>query len=269
MQKALVLFASAILLFACTEEIAPVADPCDCVDIINNHAKDHPTFDSCLHKMQYDAKFSIAFKKCQYAKITGQDTSNVQIPERKKEELQLPQDGRYELDLAASEIRFIGKNSLMGKKHIGLFKFSEGHITLQDTAIYNAEFMIDMNSLSGKDFEEKESQQNFERHLKDSDFFDVAKHPTATIKLISSNERIYRVKTQSEVTIKGTTKKLELNVTLGTSGNDELKASGSMILNRTDFGINYGSGSIFENLGDNIIDDNVPIVYELTLKRVE
>ena len=269
MEKVLLVFASAMLLFACAEEVVTVADPCDCVDIINNQDEDHPTFDSCLYKMQYDAKFSIAFKKCQYAQITGQDTSNIQIPEIKKEELQLPKDGRYEIDTEASEIRFIGKNSLMGKKHVGVFKFSEGHITLQDTAIYTAEFMIDMNSLSGKDFEEEESQQNFETHLKNSDFFDVAKYPTATIKLISSNERIYSVKAQSEVTIKGTTKKLGLNVMLGVSGHNELKASGSMILNRTDFGINYGSGSIFDNLGDNIIDDNVPVVYALTLKRVE
>ena len=269
MQKALVLFASAILLFACTEEIAPVADPCDCVDIINNQDEDHPTFDSCLYKMQYDAKFSIAFKKCQYAQITGQDTSNVQFPERKKAELKLPQDGRYELDLAASEIRFLGKNSLIGKKHAGSIKFSKGYITLQDTAIYASELTIDMNSLSGKDFEDEESRQNFERDLKNPDFFDVAKYPTATIKLISSNDRIYRVKIQSEVTIKGITKELELNVVLGASGDDGLKASGSTVLNRTDFGINYGSGTIFDNLGDNIIDDNVPIVYDLTLKRVE
>ena len=269
MKRVLVLFTSVILLIACTEEPPPVADPCKCVDIINNHDTLNLTFDSCLHKMQFDPKFSLAFKKCQYAQITGGDTANIVIPEKKNVELKLPADGRYELDLEKSQIRFIGKNSILGSKHTGLFKLSEGFVITQDTVLAEAEFVIDMTSLSGTKFDDDENRQNFEMHLKSADFFDVEKHPTATLKLISANDRIYKIKTKAELTIKGKAQEMDLNVLVGASGERDLKMSGSLIMNRTDFGINYGSGSVFDNLGDNVIDDEVPVVFDLHLKRVD
>jgi polyisoprenoid-binding protein YceI len=269
MKRVIVLFAAITLLIACTEEPAPIADPCKCVDIINNQDTENVTFDSCVYKMQFDPKFSLAFKKCQYAQITGGDTASVVIPENKTAELTIPADGRYELDLEKSQIRFIGKNSILDKKHTALFKLSEGFIITEDTSLSAGEFVIDMNSLTGTKFDNDESRQKFEGHLKSPDFFYTEKYPTATLKLISANDRIYKIKTKAELTIKGKTQEMDLNVLAGASGERDLKISGSVIINRTDFGINYGSGSIFDDLGDNIIEDQVPVVFDLHLKRVD
>lgn len=269
MKRVLVLFTSVILLIACTEEPPPVADPCKCVDIINNHDTLNLTFDSCLHKMQFDPKFSLAFKKCQYAQITGGDTANIVIPEKKNVELKLPADGRYELNLEKSQIRFIGKNSITDTKHVALLRLSTGFIITKDTTLSEAEFVIDMNSLTGTKFEDEESRQNFEGDLKGEKFFNTEKYPTATLKLLSANAHIYKIKTKAELTIMNKVQEMDLNVIATASGERDLKVSGSLILDRTDFGINYGSGSVFDNLGDNVIDDEVPVVFDLHLKRVD
>jgi polyisoprenoid-binding protein YceI len=260
----------AATLFACAGcESTPEVklDACECVPIVNNKLEDNPMYDSCLVHIDTDAEFKKIFLKCQYAEITGQDTSNVVIPENKAPEVILPNDGTYALDLAESSIRFLGKNSLVGKKHNGTIGFASGSLTVQDTLVSAAEFVLDMSSLASAGFDDEEEGNNFAGHLKSADFFDVENHPTATVKLVSVNDKVYKVKGEADVTIKGITKRLPIHFSVAPSNENRINIGGSLLLNRTDFGVNYGSGSLFDNLGDNVIDDEVPVVFDLEISK--
>jgi polyisoprenoid-binding protein YceI len=55
---------------------------------------------------------------------------------------------------------------------------------------------------------------------------------------------------QANITIKGQTEPIDFELEMGKSG-----AQTSFKINRTKFGVRYGSGSFADNLGDNAISD--------------
>jgi polyisoprenoid-binding protein YceI len=72
------------------------------------------------------------------------------------------------------------------------------------------------------------------------------------------NQSINEYLIKGDMTIKGVTKPIAF---LAEVGNHILKAE--LTLNRTEFGIKYGSGSFFDNLGDNVIKDEFDLQMEL------
>ena len=89
-------------------------------------------------------------------------------------------------------------------------------------------------------------------HLKSDDFFSVKKFPTATLTLKQVTRTQQGYKAKGDLTIKGITKPVEVEL-LRTAA--EGYAS-TLVVNRTEFDIKYGSGSFFSNLGDKAIEDN-------------
>lgn len=242
-------------------------DACECVRILNNKEVDHPFHDSCAAKVNVDKEFMEVFVKCQYAAITGTDTADVVIPENKPPELIMPSDGVYELDLEGSELRFLGKNSILGKKHGGTIQFLSGSVTITDTLLSAAEFVIDMTSVAGTGFDDEEESNNFAGHLMSADFFDSEKYPTATVVWTGDADNVFKLKGEADLTMKGVTKRIPLNVSLAPSDENNINIGGSLIINRTDFGVNYNSGSVFTDLGDHVIDDEVPVVFSLEISK--
>ena len=109
--------------------------------------------------------------------------------------------------------------------------------------------MINVTDLEGN------SKGKLEGHLKSDDFFGTEKFPEATfvITSVKGNE------VKGDLTIKGHTEKESFALT--TKGNT---ISGNVVIDRTKFGIQYKSGSFFDNLKDKAIDDE----FELTLNIV-
>ena len=49
----------------------------------------------------------------------------------------------------------------------------------------------------------------------------------------------------------------------------KLRAEGSVEINRTKWGLTYGSGSFFKNLADNAISDIISFSFSITAKKAE
>ena len=62
-----------------------------------------------------------------------------------------------------------------------------------------------------------------------------------------------------DMTIKGTTKPITFELIMG-----ETAARTSLKIDRTQYGVRYGSGSLFDSLGDNTISDYFEL--DVTLK---
>ena len=95
-----------------------------------------------------------------------------------------------------------------------------------------------------------------EGHLKADDFFGVDKNPKSTLVLKSLTAKggnNFDVK--ADLTIKGTTSEVNFPATIVVSATD-VKATASFKIDRTKFGLKYGSGSFFDNLGDKAIDND-------------
>ncbi|MDP4952224.1 MAG: YceI family protein, partial [Flavobacteriales bacterium] len=68
------------------------------------------------------------------------------------------------------------------------------------------------------------------------------------------------------LTIKGITKPATAKIIYSANGEDGIVITGTMMIDRTDYDIRYGSDKFFDNLGDNVIKDQ--IMMKINMKAV-
>lgn len=153
-----------------------------------------------------------------------------------------------EVNVKESTVSWVGKK--ITGKHNGTVNLQQGILQMKGDEIVGGTFVIDMSSIEVKDLT-GEGKQKLEGHLKSDDFFGVANHPTSTLEIKSANKTENGYYVNAEITIKGTTEPIAFELKM-----DGDKASTSLKIDRTKFGVRYGSGSFFDNLGDNTIYDN-------------
>ena len=141
-----------------------------------------------------------------------------------------------------------------GKKvtgqHKGSIKLESGVLEFKGNDLSGGNFVIDMTTINVTDLEGK-GKKSLEGHLKSDDFFGTEKHKKSDLKITKVsklNDKTYDV--SGKITIKGITK--TTNFTMLVDGNT---ATTTLIIDRTKFGIKYGSNSFFDNLKDKAIYD--------------
>ena len=102
-------------------------------------------------------------------------------------------------------------------------------------------------------------------HLKDDDFFNVAKYPTAKLVILSAKSAggtSYDFK--GKMTIRDTTKDISFKGDLKPNGSSQVLTA-NLNIDRTEYGVKYGSGKFFKNLGDKMISDEFNIKPSIVL----
>jgi polyisoprenoid-binding protein YceI len=175
----------------------------------------------------------------------------------------LPQEpvphGDFHIDSAESIIRWTGRN--LFNHHSGTVKLSSGSIVLAEGKLISAEFTIDLNSIACEDITDSGVNAMLIRHLRDADFFEVEKHPTATfqatevlpIEVCTPGSPNYLLR--GNFTLRGVSKPLEFPVVIATADGKRLTGQGQLELDRTEFGSIYGSGRFFKFLGKHVVND--------------
>lgn len=87
------------------------------------------------------------------------------------------------VDAAASAVTWKATKVVGG--HDGNVKIKSGKVTVEGNIIKSVDIVVDMSSISCRDLEDAEYNKKLVDHLKSADFFDVAKHNTASFKLTS------------------------------------------------------------------------------------
>lgn len=155
-----------------------------------------------------------------------------------------------------STINWVGKK--VTGKHMGTIDLKEGYLEMEGDNIVGGTFVIDMTSITVTDLS-GEYKEKLEGHLNSDDFFGVNNHPTATLVVNSAEKNGDTYTINGNITIKGVTEPITFD--LNKNGNT---ATSSFKIDRTKFGIRYGSGSFFDNLGDKTIYDDFEL--DITLK---
>ncbi len=171
----------------------------------------------------------------------------------------------YKIDVKESTINWTGTKKI-GSSHNGAVSFKEGQIEMKKGEITSGSFKVDVGSLTNADLASSSSdQKKLEGHLKSPDFFNVAKHPDATFKISKVEKKSEKeMLIKGELTMIGVTKPLEFPATIITE-NDTIKGEANVKIDRTKWGLKYGSGDFFKELaGDRIINNE----FELNLKLV-
>lgn len=169
----------------------------------------------------------------------------------------------YTADVKASQLKWLGKK--VTGQHEGTLLLKSGTVVVDNHEIKNAEFVIDMGSIKNSDIDDNKMNKKLVGHLKSEDFFDVAKYPTATLKVTQAkkvSENNYKVK--GDLTIKGETHEVSFPVKVDTS--KETHAVGTIEIDRTQWNIRYGSGKFFKGLGDKMIKDKFEVSFDVVLK---
>lgn len=177
----------------------------------------------------------------------------------------------YPVILDESVITWLGDKVVISAPHNGTIALKSGsvQIDLNTLNILGGQFIVDMNAINNLDLE-GELKEHLEGHLKSADFFDVEKYPEAKFE-ITKAERIGETNEYTisgNLTLKDITNNIEFKATI--TQDDTTKkitaASEEIVIDRTKWGVNYGSGSIFKDLKDNIIRDEIVFTVKIVIQ---
>jgi len=167
---------------------------------------------------------------------------------------------KSEIDLSKSQVLWTGKK--IGGSHNGKIQIQSGSFELKNGEVVSGNVVIDMNSLSNDDLKDAGYNKQLVDHLKSDDFFGVNNHPTATFKITRAGKfNSDKALVTGLLTIKGKTEKVSFVV----NRKDNVYST-QLKVDRSKFGVRYGSKSFFNNLGDKVIDDMFTLDIKLVLK---
>ncbi|UOB16848.1 YceI family protein [Abyssalbus ytuae] len=165
-------------------------------------------------------------------------------------------DNKKQVDVSKSKITWKGYK--VTGSHEGTISLKEGYLIFDENKLTGGEFIADMTTISSTDLE-GEWKDKLDGHLKAEDFFGIENHPVTKLvftNVKSTGKNSYQV--TADLTIKKTTKPVTFNLSVYGS-----KATASLKIDRTEYGLKYGSGSFFDNLGDKTIYDEFDLVVDL------
>lgn len=178
----------------------------------------------------------------------------------------MPEAVSYAVDLEKSVIRWTG-NKPTGT-HTGTIKIASGSVSVNGTNLDTGKFSIDMTSITNTDLD-GEMKVNLEAHLKgtvegkEGDFFNVTEFPLSSFVVTSVTGAEGEALVSGNLTIKEKTHNIQFPATITYTDNAMSLVSKPFNIDRTKWGVNYGSKSIFDNLGDKFISDQIGLEIEL------
>lgn len=156
------------------------------------------------------------------------------------------------------------KGSSIEGAHNGYVSISKGELMVEEGQLKGGAVQVDMKTILD---DKRRNDNNLIRHLKDADFFDVAKFPFSTFVI----DRVDPAPDGSSnisgsLTIKGITHPVSFPATIS-SKDGGVRATAKMVIDRTRWGIHYRSGKFFANLADKAISDSITFNISIVGKR--
>lgn len=183
--------------------------------------------------------------------------------------------GTYDASTANSSVTWqAGKPAIAGYVHTGKFLIDSGAVSLTESEI-TGEFVIDINSLEMTSLGGGKAGQEstLEGYLKGERFFDVATYPTATFTVTDVSPKVLPGPGQTdytatgELTLKGKTNSINFPIKVLVANENEVWMTAAITIDRTLWGIDFGSASIAEEITDNIIGDDVTLDLVMKLEK--
>ncbi len=171
----------------------------------------------------------------------------------------------YLVDVSKSAVKWTGKK--VAGEHYGRITLQKGTITLKEGILSGGTFAMDMNSIIVEDLQNPDMNARLTNHLKSDDFFGTATHPVSDLSITRVRKMDDgSLEVTGNLTIKGITHPVSFTLTQEVSGR-QFRAKGKMEINRTQYGIRYGSGSFFSGLGDRMIADTFTLDFSVVANQ--
>ena len=169
------------------------------------------------------------------------------------------------VDVASSQIKWKGEK--VTGSHEGTIQLQSGSLDFDKGSLKGGSFVVNMATIEVTDLTGGGAAKQ-KGHLSSKDFFGINEFPTASFKSTSVTPTAtageYTI--NGDITIKGITQALTFTAKVDVQGKSAV-ATGTITIDRTKFGIRYGSGSFFDNLGDKTIYDNFELKVNLVANK--
>jgi rhodanese-related sulfurtransferase/polyisoprenoid-binding protein YceI len=192
----------------------------------------------------------------------------IRILEAPEMELRI-EDGTYKVNTDQSIIEWTGRNP--NTKHYGTIQLSGGEIIVNGGDIIGS-FEIDMTSIKNINLEGNDLQPILISHLKSDDFFFVKMFPRALFSLKTARLMEKPDLSSPNFKVKGTLKLrgIKKEITFPATVNP-LPEGGAVVeahfdIDRTRWGVIYGSNRFFEHLGMHLVFDLISFQLRLVVE---
>ncbi|MFD2891594.1 YceI family protein [Flavobacterium chuncheonense] len=203
----------------------------------------------------------ICFTSCKKENSTTNDPTVVETT------MEETTNGDYTINKENSVISWTGSKPT--GKHMGTISLLDGGFTTEDNKVTGGSFTIDMSSITVTDLE-GDDKNNLEMHLKgtgekesEDHFFNVTKYPTSTFKIVSLSEANGAYFVKGILTMKGIAKEVNFPAEISVNDDEVSLVSDEFKINRTVWNVNYASKSIFDDLKDKFVDDDISLVVKV------
>ena len=175
----------------------------------------------------------------------------------------------YSLITEKSEIRWRGTKP--AGEHYGTVDLKEGLLVLENDQISGGSFTIDLNTIVNEDLE-GDMNSRLVGHLKSEDFFFTENYPEAifeivSVKDISDDASDEEITTTHEITgnltMRGKTNSISFPAMIQAE-DDRIKVkTNEFSIDRTKWGVNFKSKTVFAEFKDDFISDMMNIKLEV------
>jgi len=173
----------------------------------------------------------------------------------------------FKLDTEASSIHWKGFKPT--GTHEGTISFSKGKLSVSENTVSAAKVAIDMKSINVTDLEAGDGKEDLEAHLKgtvkgeEDHFFNVEKFPIGKFEATNFTTTDGKTILSGNLTLKDITHNIEVPVSFKTDGQTIKITSETFSIDRTKWNVNYASKSVFEDLGEKFINDEIELTFTL------
>ena len=172
----------------------------------------------------------------------------------------------YTTDIQNSHIEWIGARP--ASQHNGTVGLKEGTLKIQNGEITGGGFLIDLENIVVLDITDPGRNTRLREHLESDDFFDVPNHPTALFEITGvrtlenpDSEKTHHI--TGNLTMRGVTRSVTFNANIGVTDEKVSAVSEQFVIDRTEWGVNFQSRTVYANLVDRFILDEIALVIHL------
>ncbi len=172
-------------------------------------------------------------------------------------------DGSVPVDIQESRVEWLGRNLI--NKHTGTLALKSGELVFKGGQLAGGRFVFDMNQLNCDDLKGTPLHQVLIDHLKSDDFFDVERFPEAVLQIdeavptADARPGAPNLEVQGRLTLRGVTVPITFHASAGLTDKGKPAAQAAFAIDRTKWGVLYGSGGFFHRLAGHLVNDLIEV----------
>jgi polyisoprenoid-binding protein YceI len=160
----------------------------------------------------------------------------------------------YTVDTEKTTVTYTGKK--ITGQHSGTVNVKNGNLVFTGPELTGGEIVVDMKSMTVTDLAgDPETANKFLGHMRSPDFFNTAIYPESRLVIKKTKMVGKDLEVTGDLTMIGQTKPVAFKVTDWKWTDKVVTGKSKVIVDRTKYGLKYGSSSFFKSLGDKAINN--------------